>query len=156
VELEGEGVGAFAGAVVDDDGGAVVGEGGDGGAAGAAGADDGDAVVLQVVALDFQGGGDRVEDGGVVGGEAAELVAPVFAAGLVGLGGEAVDDDRVERADRLGEGVDVGALFLEVAEGVLLVGDGDREAGEVEGAEEEEGFEEGLEDSYPSLTRKGR
>src|SRR5437870_2549106 len=68
IEFGGQCVSAFFGAVVDDDGRSVVSEGGDGGAAGPASADDSDTVVGQLFSRDFQGRGDGVEDGGVVGG----------------------------------------------------------------------------------------
>ena len=107
VEFVGEGLGAIERAVVNDDVGAAVGRvrrtavrpvpPAPKTATGA---------VAQVGPCDAEGGGDAVEDGGVVGVQAPK-----------GLGLIAVDDDGVDGADGEGEGFDGGGLFLEGSEG---------------------------------------
>ena len=80
-------------------------------------------------------GGDAVEDRGVVGVEAAQLERSR----------RAIDDDRVHRADPLGQRLDLRALLLQVPQRVFLVRQRDRQAGQVERLEREEALHERLE-----------
>jgi len=72
VEFSRQRIRLVAGAIVYDNGGTIVGQGGDGGPASAACAEDGDSVVLQIFARDVEGCSDAIEDGGVVCGKASE------------------------------------------------------------------------------------
>ena len=119
-EFVGEGLGAVGGAVVDGDVGTVVGEAGDDGAGGSACPDDGDGSIAQLVALDLKGVADGIESGGVVGVGGVE--------GTVVANGEGVGGP-----DCSGEGFDFAAALLDEPQQVLLVGDGDGGAAEVEG-----------------------
>jgi len=144
-ELAGQFIGAVPGAVVDGDGCAVMGESCDSGSAGAAGAEDGNVSAGEVLPGDVKLGGDAVEDGGVVGVDAAEARGA----------GSAVDDDGVDGADGLGERLDLGVFLPEVPEGVLLVWDGDAEAGEVQAIEVDEFLDECLEAFVARLDEEG-